>query len=197
MRRRAVSRVSGGAAGWTHELAGPRCGRCFPCGWRSGSIPCQRKPTSRTLRLSGWCPTPWLRYASQPSQIGRSRGRSSRCRGWDWLRHRCFFRDSLSSFFAWAVRERMIPINPVTPTRVPKSSTPRTEMYPFSEEELEELYGRAAERDQRLADLLLVDAWTTTNLYLHHLGTAADRAGLDRLNRRGHTGGTRSVLESE
>ncbi len=28
----------------------------------------------------------------------------------------------------------------------------------------------------------------TTNLYLHHLGTAADRAGLERLNRRGHTG---------
>jgi integrase len=70
------------------------------------------------------------------------------------------FRDSLSSFFAWAVRERMIPTNPVTPTRVPKSSTPRTEMYPFSEEELEELYGRAVQRDQRLADILLVGAWT-------------------------------------
>jgi hypothetical protein len=70
------------------------------------------------------------------------------------------FPDSLSSFFAWAVRERMIPTNPVTPTRVPKSSTPRTEMYPFSEEELEEPYGRAVQRDQRLADILLVDAWT-------------------------------------
>ena len=33
-------------------------------------------------------------------------------------------------------------------------------MYPFSEEELEELYGRAVQRDQRLADILLVDAWT-------------------------------------
>ena len=70
------------------------------------------------------------------------------------------FRDSLSSFFAWAVRERMIPTNPVTPTRVPKASTPRTEMYPFSEEELEELYGRAVQRDQRLADILLVGTWT-------------------------------------
>jgi integrase len=70
------------------------------------------------------------------------------------------FRDSLSSFFAWAVRERMIPTNPVTPTRVPKASTPRTEMCPFSEEELEELYGRAVQRDQRLADILLVGAWT-------------------------------------
>ena len=28
-------------------------------------------------------------------------------------------------------------------------------MYPFSEEELEELYGRAVQRDQRLADILL------------------------------------------
>src|SRR5688572_30745198 len=37
----------------------------------------------------------------------------------------------------------------------------------------------------------------TTNLYLHHLGTGADRAGLERLNRPGHTGGTRSAMESE
>jgi hypothetical protein len=28
------------------------------------------------------------------------------------------------------------------------------------------------------------------SLYLHHLGTAADRAGLDRLNRRGHVAWT-------
>jgi hypothetical protein len=33
-------------------------------------------------------------------------------------------------------------------------------MYPFSEEELEERYDRAAQRDQRLADILLVGAWT-------------------------------------
>src|SRR4029434_2227367 len=31
----------------------------------------------------------------------------------------------------------------------------------------------------------------TTILYLHHLGTSADRAGLDRLNVREHKGGTR------
>ena len=30
------------------------------------------------------------------------------------------FRDSLSAFFAWAVRERLIAANPVTGTRVPK-----------------------------------------------------------------------------
>ena len=29
----------------------------------------------------------------------------------------------------------------------------------------------------------------TTNLYLHHLGTSADLAGLGRLNAAGHTGG--------
>jgi hypothetical protein len=34
------------------------------------------------------------------------------------------FRDSLSAFFGWAVRERMIAVNPVTPTRVPKASAP-------------------------------------------------------------------------
>ena len=236
------------------------------------------------------------------------------------------FRDSLSAFFAWAVRERLIPSNPVTPTRVPKASAPRVEMYPFSEAELEAFYVRAAERNQRLADLVLIDGWTglrwselrairvrnfievplpmlvvdraepegvrvkttksdrsrrvpiadrvlplihacaegrgpeerlfltetghqlhatafkrtlawastsegrrihdlrhtaaclwlargvdvvtvqswmghasvaTTNLYLHHLGTTADRAGLDRLNRPGHTGSTPEVDRPE
>ena len=236
------------------------------------------------------------------------------------------FRDSLSAFFAWAVRERMIPINPVTPTRVPKASAPRIEMYPFNEVELEAFYVRAAGRNQRLADLVLIDGWTglrwselravrvrnfievpmpmlvvdraepegvrvkttksdrsrrvpiadrvlplirvcadgrgpderlfvtesghrlhatalkrtvawsavaegrrihdlrhtaaclwlargvdvitvqawmghasvaTTNLYLHHLGTSADKAGLERLNRPGHTGGTNRADESE
>ena len=34
-----------------------------------------------------------------------------------------------------------------------------------------------------------------TNLYLHHLGTSADKAGLDRLNRRG-TPGVRNVRPS-
>ena len=42
------------------------------------------------------------------------------------------FRDSLSAFFAWTVRERMIAVNPVTPTRVPNASAPRVEMYPYS-----------------------------------------------------------------
>ena len=69
------------------------------------------------------------------------------------------FRDSLSAFFAWAVRERMIAANPVTPTRVPKSPGPRTEMFPLTEAELEEVHAGAVNRDQRLADLLLM-AWT-------------------------------------
>lgn len=236
------------------------------------------------------------------------------------------FRDSLSSFFAWAVRERMIVKNPVLESNVPRSSVPKTEMFPFGEADLERVYARACDRDQRLADVLLVDAWTglrwselravrvrdfielpmpilvvqraepegvtvkstksgksrrvpvsdrvlpvvralaegreadaplfitssghrlhstafkrtldwssvsegrrihdlrhtaaclwltlgvdlvtvqtwmghasiaTTNLYLHHLGTPADRAGLDRLNRRGHAGGTPDGSRSE
>lgn len=37
----------------------------------------------------------------------------------------------------------------------------------------------------------------TTNLNLHHLGTPADRAGLERLNARGHAGGTRKEAGSE
>ncbi|WP_091761804.1 replication initiator [Pedococcus cremeus] len=37
----------------------------------------------------------------------------------------------------------------------------------------------------------------TIALYLHHLGTPADRAGLERLNARGHAGGTRKEAGSE
>jgi Phage integrase family len=43
-------------------------------------------------------------------------------------------------------------------------------------------------------DPTTVQAWmgrasiATTKVYLHHLGTGADQAGLDRLNSRGHTG---------
>jgi hypothetical protein len=37
----------------------------------------------------------------------------------------------------------------------------------------------------------------TTNLYLHHLGTSADRAGLERLNRREHKGSTRDVADRD
>ena len=55
----------------------------------------------------------------------------------------------------------------------------------------------------RGVDVVTVQAWmghasvATTNLYLHYLGTAADKGGLDGLNRPGHTGGTQQPDESE
>ena len=55
----------------------------------------------------------------------------------------------------------------------------------------------------RNVDALTVQAWmghasiATTNIYLHHLGTAADRAGLDRLNAPGHAGGTPAAEPTE
>lgn len=70
------------------------------------------------------------------------------------------FRASLSSFFAWAVRERLILVNPVLRTRAPKVSGPRTEMYPFGEEDLERIHAVASDRDRRLADILLIAGWT-------------------------------------
>jgi integrase len=70
------------------------------------------------------------------------------------------FRASLSAFFAWAVRERLIASNPVTGTRVPKGRGVRAEIRPFAEDELESFHLAAGARDQRLADVLLVAAWT-------------------------------------
>lgn len=54
----------------------------------------------------------------------------------------------------------MIASNPVVPTRVPKAPGPRTEMYPPSEVDVEKVYAAAVQQDQRLADVLLIDAWT-------------------------------------
>jgi integrase len=70
------------------------------------------------------------------------------------------FRASLSAFFGWAVRERLIAANPVIGTRVPKGRGVRTEIRPFAEDELEWFYMAAGARDQRLANVLLVAAWT-------------------------------------
>jgi integrase len=70
------------------------------------------------------------------------------------------YRASLSAFFAWAVRERLIITNPVTGTRVPKGRGVRGEIRPFAEDELESFHVAAAGRDQRLADVLLAAGWT-------------------------------------
>jgi integrase len=70
------------------------------------------------------------------------------------------FRATLSSFFAWAVRERIIAANPVTGTRVPRVGAPKAEMRPFSEEELETFWETAMTRNERLANILLVAGWT-------------------------------------
>ena len=70
------------------------------------------------------------------------------------------FRASLSAFFAWAVRERLIAANPATGTRVPKGRGVRTEIRPFAEDELESFYMAVGARDQRLADVLMIASWT-------------------------------------
>ena len=63
---------------------------------------------------------------------------------------------------------------------------------PFSEDELERIYLRATARDQRLADLLLIDAWTglrwselrATRVRGLRRGSNADRGGKPRRARR-------------
>jgi hypothetical protein len=51
--------------------------------------------------------------------------------------------------------------------------------------------------------MVTVQAWlghssiATTNIYLFHLGSSADRAGLDRLNGLGSAGGAREIRSAE
>ena len=70
------------------------------------------------------------------------------------------YRASLSSFFGWCVREKLIVANPVTGVKVPRSSEERVEMQPWTEDELEFAYQRWQKEDPHLADVLLVLAWT-------------------------------------
>lgn len=70
------------------------------------------------------------------------------------------YRASLSSFFGWCVREKLIATNPVTGVKVPKGSEERAEMNPFTEAELEAAYADWCTKNQRLADILLVLGWT-------------------------------------
>lgn len=56
------------------------------------------------------------------------------------------FHASLSSFFTRTVRERMVAFNPVTNARQAQGSSPRAEMYTFSEQELERIYARGTEQ---------------------------------------------------
>lgn len=70
------------------------------------------------------------------------------------------YRASLSAFFAWCVREKLIAVNPVTGVAVPRSSRERAEMNPFSESDLERQHAVWADHDETLADVLLVLGWT-------------------------------------
>jgi len=69
-------------------------------------------------------------------------------------------RSSLSAFFSWCVREKLILSNPVSGVRVPRQSAEAQEMQPFSEAELEAAYLAWQKRNKQLADVFLVIAWT-------------------------------------
>lgn len=69
-------------------------------------------------------------------------------------------RASLSAFFGWCVREKLITRNPVTGVPVPKQSAEAQEMQPFSEAELEAAYLRWQQANAHLADVFLVISWT-------------------------------------
>ena len=70
------------------------------------------------------------------------------------------YRATLAAFFSWCVRERMISTNPVTGTRVPAQSAPPVEMWPFTETELLQLRDTIKIKNERLADVVWLAAWT-------------------------------------
>ncbi|MBO0609383.1 tyrosine-type recombinase/integrase [Myceligenerans salitolerans] len=70
------------------------------------------------------------------------------------------YRASLSVFFSWCVREKLIASNPVTGVKVPKGSDEVDEMDPFTETALEAAYLMWKMKDEHLANILLVMGWT-------------------------------------
>ena len=83
----------------------------------------------------------------------------------DWSRSRSHgsmvrYRASLSAFFADCVRSRLTSVSPVAGVRAPRRIQPSKEMHPFTEAEVELVATEVAQRNQRLADVVLIAAWT-------------------------------------
>ena len=70
------------------------------------------------------------------------------------------YRASISSFFAWTVKEHRRPDNPVKNAVLPTRLTPAKEMRPFTETEFEEVVQLVRQKSEHLADVLLVLGWT-------------------------------------
>lgn len=70
------------------------------------------------------------------------------------------YRASLSAFFADCVRARLTATSPVAGVRAPRRIAPAVEMRPFTEAEVDVLANDIATLNQRLADVVLVAAWT-------------------------------------
>lgn len=70
------------------------------------------------------------------------------------------YRASLSAFFEWCVREKLIQANPVSGTSVPKSSDEQVEMFPWDESGLELAYTNWRRQNVHLADVFLILGWT-------------------------------------
>lgn len=70
------------------------------------------------------------------------------------------YRASLSAFFAWCMREKLIGANPVTGVKVPKGSNEVDEMDPFTHTQLEAVYAIWRTLDPHFADIMYVLGWT-------------------------------------
>lgn len=70
------------------------------------------------------------------------------------------YRATLMAFFASCVRDRVITVNPVTATKVPRQLTPSAEMQPLSRTELEQVRDEIAAHHPDLADAVWLAGWT-------------------------------------
>ncbi|MGI8592549.1 MAG: tyrosine-type recombinase/integrase [Nakamurella sp.] len=70
------------------------------------------------------------------------------------------YREGLSAFFAWSVREGYVVRNPVAQAAPVKDQRPNEGIRPLNEGELEEVATAVAARDQALAMIVRVLAWT-------------------------------------
>jgi len=69
-------------------------------------------------------------------------------------------RASLSAFFTWCVKEHRIESNPVEASELPPEQDEMSEMHPFTEGELEQVYLDCQKYSTTLADVVLVAGWT-------------------------------------
>lgn len=70
------------------------------------------------------------------------------------------YRESLSAFFAWTIKDKRRSDNPVAASKLPARVDPEDEMHPFTKAELKTVFQRCSRFNEHNAKIIYVLGWT-------------------------------------